>query len=180
MSDVITVTGNIATPPELKHTPAGLPILTFRLASTERRYDRAQNVWVDGATNWYSVSAFRGLAEHAHRSLEKGNRVILTGRLHVRQWESGDRRGTAVDIDADAIGHDLRWGTTSYQADRSPAAREGDGDEGEAWAVRGQGADSDGDAAAAAPLGADGTWSVPGAGAGSEGMLVGASAETPF
>ncbi|MFE7845056.1 single-stranded DNA-binding protein [Microbacterium sp. NPDC057407] len=114
MGDTITVTGNVATDPEHKRTHAGLAITTFRLASGQRRFDRTSNAWVETGTNWYSVSAFRNLAEHAHASLRRGDRVVLTGRLRVRDWDNGTTRGRSIEIDADAIGHDLRWGTTTF------------------------------------------------------------------
>ncbi len=119
--DTITITGNVATPPELKQTPAGVAIATFRVASGQRRYSREAGGWTDAGTNWYTVSVFRTLAEHAYRSLQKGDRVILTGRLRVRDWDNGTRRGTAIEIDADAIGHDLRWGTTTFEKDSRSA-----------------------------------------------------------
>ena len=119
--DTITITGNVATPPELKQTPAGVAIVTFRVASGQRRYSREAGGWTDAGTNWYTVSLFRTLAEHAHRSLQKGDRVILTGRLRLREWDNGTRRGTAIEIDVDAIGHDLRWGTTTFQKDSRAA-----------------------------------------------------------
>lgn len=122
MSDTITITGNVATHPEHKRTSAGVPITTFRVASGLRRFDKAANAWVESGTNWYSVSAFRGLADHAFHSLRKGDRVLLTGRLRVRDWESGGKRGTSVDIDVDAIGHDLLWGTTTFVKDAAPSA----------------------------------------------------------
>ncbi len=71
----------------------------------------------DGNQLVLSVSTFRGLADHAFQSLRKGDRVVLTGRLKVRDWEAGDRKGTSVDIEADAIGHDLRLGTTKFEKD---------------------------------------------------------------
>lgn len=114
MTDTITITGNIATPPEEKRTAAGLVITTFRVASSQRRFDRATNQWIDGETNWYTVSAFRALAEHAYLSLRKGERVIVTGRLHLREWETNAKKGTTAEIDADAIGHDLLWGTSVF------------------------------------------------------------------
>lgn len=119
--DTITITGNVATPPELKRTPAGVPIATFRVASGQRRYDRAAEAWTDAGTNWYTVSVFRSLADHAYRSLQKGDRVILTGRLRLREWDNGTRRGTAIEIDAEAIGHDLLWGTTTFVKDANGA-----------------------------------------------------------
>lgn len=113
-ADTITITGNVATPPELKRTSTGVAITTFRVASAQRRYDREVGAWVDAGTNWYTVSVFRTLADHAYRSLQKGDRVILAGRLRLREWDNGTRRGTAIEIDADAIGHDLLWGTTTF------------------------------------------------------------------
>jgi single-strand DNA-binding protein len=128
MSDTITITGNLAGDPELKHTAGGLAIASFRVGSGQRRFDRASKTWVDGDTNWYAVSAFRGLAEHAHASLRRGDRVVVSGRLRIRNWDNGTTRGTAVEIDADAVGHDLLWGTSVFtKAARPPApAPEGD------------------------------------------------------
>jgi single-strand DNA-binding protein len=60
------------------------------------------------------VSAFRGLAENVKTSVKKGERLLITGRLRIRDWETDDRKGTDVEIEADAIGHDLTWGTTQY------------------------------------------------------------------
>jgi single-strand DNA-binding protein len=114
MSETITITGNVGTDPQLKHTQDGLAIASFRVGSTQRRYDRSSSKWVDAGTSWYAVSAFRSLAEHAHASLKRGDRVVLTGRLRVRNWDNGTARGTAVEIDAEAIGHDLLWGTSVF------------------------------------------------------------------
>ncbi|MFE1644966.1 single-stranded DNA-binding protein [Microbacterium sp. P01] len=162
MSDTITVTGNIATDPELKHTPAGIPIVTFRVASSQRRFDKSTSSWVEGSTNWYSVSAFRGLADHAHRSLRKGNRVVLTGRLKIREWDTGAKKGTTAEIEVDAIGHDLLWGTTVFQRDGESRSDHGDASDSQGrddqtdstgWSTR-----APGDAPTSA---ADGSWSVP-------------------
>lgn len=149
--DTITITGNIATEPEFKRTTAGLAITTFRVASGRRRYDRDAGAWTDSGTNWYTVSVFRSLADHAFESLHKGDRVILTGRLRLREWDNGTRRGTAIEIDAEAIGHDLLWGTTTFAKDprlaaSSPGGRDATGADptsswpaggGDAWAAPG-------------------------------------------
>jgi len=123
MSDQITVTGLVATPPNHVVTSTGLAVTNFRLASTQRRYDRAAGAWVDGATNWFTVTAFRRLADHVAASVQKGERVIVTGRLRVRDWESGERSGTAVEIEAESLGHDLLWGTTTFRRAVSTSAR---------------------------------------------------------
>lgn len=110
MSDTITITGNIAADPERRITGTGVPITTFRVASSQRRFDRASGQWVETGTNWYQVSAFRSLAMHAFASLHRGERVIVTGRLRLRAWETATKKGLSVEIDADGIGHDLLWG----------------------------------------------------------------------
>jgi single-strand DNA-binding protein len=114
MTDTLTLTGLVATTPRHLVTSEGLPITSFRLASTQRRYDRERQAWVDGDTNWYTVTCFRQLAINVVGSIAKGQRIVVTGRLRVRDWQTGDRAGTNVEIDADAIGHDLAWGTSVY------------------------------------------------------------------
>ncbi|MEO6943957.1 MAG: single-stranded DNA-binding protein [Lacisediminihabitans sp.] len=114
MTDTITLIGFVATAPKHLVTGEGLPITSFRLASTQRRFDRAQGRWSDGDTNWYTVTTFRQLAINTTSSVTKGDRVVVTGRVRIRAWEAGDRSGTNVDIEADAVGHDLSWGTTAF------------------------------------------------------------------
>lgn len=133
MSDIITITGVVATAPRAVTTQEGLAITSFRLASSQRRFDRAQERWVDGDTNWYTVTTFRQLATNAAVSVKKGERVVVTGRLRIRDWESGDRAGTNVDVEADALGHDLSWGTAAFSRSigsapvEVPAGATGDG-----------------------------------------------------
>ncbi|MGV0110575.1 single-stranded DNA-binding protein [Arthrobacter sp. CP30] len=123
MTDIITVRGYVATEVRLTLAQSGLPITGFRMCSTERRLDRETGTWVDGHTNWYSVSMFRQLATNAGASIKKGDRIIVSGRLKVRPWINADgRTGTSVEIDADTAGHDLMWGTANFRrtsADRS-------------------------------------------------------------
>jgi single-strand DNA-binding protein len=114
MTDTITITGLVATVPRHLVTTEGLSITSFRLASTQRRFDRSHERWVDGDTNWYTITTFRQLAINAAGSVSKGDRVVATGRLRIRDWENGERAGTNVDIEADALGHDLSWGTSSF------------------------------------------------------------------
>jgi single-strand DNA-binding protein len=112
MSDTITVTGAVGNDPRLHVTSQGLAITSFRLASTRRYFDRAKGAWEDGETNWYTVSGFRQLANNAATSIRKGDRVVVHGRLRLRAWDNGEKSGTAIEIEAEAIGHDLSWGTT--------------------------------------------------------------------
>lgn len=117
MSTQVCVVGIVATEPKQVVTTTGITLCSFRLASSERRFDRATEEWVDGDTNWFNVTAFRALGEHVKESFDKGDRVIVSGKLKVRQWEHDGKQGTAVDIDADALGHELRWGTTRFTKD---------------------------------------------------------------
>ena len=114
MADIITITGLVATAPRHVITAEGLAITSFRLASSQRRYDRANQKWIDGDTNWYSITAFRQLAVNAAGSVSKGDRIIVTGRLRVREWDTGEKQGVNVDVEADALGHDLTWGTSQF------------------------------------------------------------------
>lgn len=114
MSEHITVRGFVATDPSTRTTPSGLAVGNFRLASTDRRFDREQQAWVDGATNWFTVNMFRQLSTNVAASLSKGQPVLVTGRLKVRQWQNGERAGTSVEIEAETIGHDLTLGTAFF------------------------------------------------------------------
>ncbi len=114
MSENISVAGLVATTPRHLVTQDGLPITSFRLAASSRRYDRQQSKWVDGETNWYTVTSFRQLAINCASSINKGERVLVTGKLHIRDWDNGERAGTSVEIEADHIGHDLMWGSAAF------------------------------------------------------------------
>jgi single-strand DNA-binding protein len=114
MSDKISVTGVVASDPSVTTTGDGLAITKFRLASNQSKYDKAKNEWIKLESNFYSVSAFRQLATNAVVSLKKGDRVIVSGRLRVKSWNNGQKSGINIEIDADALGHDLSWGTASF------------------------------------------------------------------
>ncbi len=124
MSDSITVQGLVATTPRHIITSEGLPITSFRMATTSRRFDRAEEQWVVGETNWYTVTAFRSLAQNIAASIEKGQRVLVIGRLRVRDWENGERTGTNVEIEADVIGHNLAWGSAVFTRSNLPTTEE--------------------------------------------------------
>jgi single-strand DNA-binding protein len=115
MTEQVIVRGLIATTPRQVVTESGLNVVSFRLASSYRKFDQETKTWVTSETNWYTISAFRKLAVNAGSSLSKGDRVIVQGRLRIRDWDNGERSGTSVEIDADAIGHDLSFGTSSFE-----------------------------------------------------------------
>lgn len=121
MTDTIAVSGVVATPPSIISKTDDLTVVSFRLASTQRRFDKGRDRWVDTGTNWYSITAFRQLAVNVDRSVLKGDKVVVTGKLRVRDWENGEKKGTNVDIEASSIGHDLAWGTTTFVKSTSTA-----------------------------------------------------------
>lgn len=115
MTDLITIRGFVATDIRQITTANGVPMASFRMGSTERRMDKEQNQWVDGLTNWFSVSMFRKLAQNVFFSLKKGDRVVVVGRLRVKQWARPDgTSGTAIDIEAESVACDLLFGTVNY------------------------------------------------------------------
>ena len=114
MNNKTTITGLVATTPRHLITADGLPITSFRIACATQKFDRATMKWVDADTNWYTITSFRTLATNASTSISKGDRVIVSGDIRVRDWDNGTSAGTSVEIEAETIGHDLAWGTTSF------------------------------------------------------------------
>jgi single-strand DNA-binding protein len=110
----IVVTGLVATTPRHLVTQDGLPITSFRLASAVSKFDRTLGKYVESETNWFTITSYRGLAVNTATSVSKGDRVIVSGVLRVRDWDNGERAGTSVEIDASSIGHDLVWGQSTY------------------------------------------------------------------
>ncbi len=107
----VTVVGNITRDPELRFTPSGAANATFGLAVNRRWQNRQTNEWEE-ATSFFDVICWRELADNVSESLQKGARVIVTGRLEQRSWETqeGDKR-SKVEIVADEVGPSLRWAT---------------------------------------------------------------------
>src|SRR5690554_654644 len=109
---VITVVGNLIADLELRYTQNGLAVANFTIASTPRTFDRATNDWKDGEALFLRASVWRDFAEHVAGSLSKGSRVIATGRLKQRNYETkeGEKR-TSFEIEIDEIGPSLRYAT---------------------------------------------------------------------
>lgn len=115
MSDLVTIRAVVGTEPQLSITPQGLAVLKFRAVTHERKKDPETGQWVDAGTNWFSVSAFRGLAENGMESLEQGDHIVVIGKLQIRQFERADgSRGMSADIEAFSFGHDLKFGTSHF------------------------------------------------------------------
>ena len=105
----ITVVGNLVADPELRFTPSGQPVATFRIASTPRIRDNATNEWKDGDSLFLTCNVWRQAAENVAESLQRGMRVIVTGRLKQRNYETkeGEKR-TVYEVEVDDVGPSLR------------------------------------------------------------------------
>lgn len=109
---VITVVGNLTADPELRFTPAGAAVANFTVASTPRTFDRQTNEWKDGDALFMRCNIWREAAENVAESLTRGARVVVTGRLRQRSYETreGEKR-TVVELEVDEIGPSLRYAT---------------------------------------------------------------------
>jgi single-strand DNA-binding protein len=109
---VITVVGNLTADPELRFTPSGAAVASFTIASTPRQFDRASNEWKDGDALFLRCSIWRQAAENCAESLTRGMRVVATGRLKQRSFETreGEKR-TVIELDVDEVGPSLRYAT---------------------------------------------------------------------
>ena len=113
--NTVTLIGNITRDPELRFTPSGQATATFGLAVNRRWQNRQTNEWEE-ATSFFDVVCWREMAENASESLSRGARVIVTGRLEQRSWESqeGEKR-SKIEVIADEIGPSLRWATAEVK-----------------------------------------------------------------
>jgi single-strand DNA-binding protein len=155
---VITVVGNLTADPELRYTQNGLAVANFTIASTPRNFDRASNDWKDGEALFLRASVWREFAEHVAGSLTKGSRVIATGRLKQRSYETkeGEKR-TSIELEVDEIGPSLRYATA--QVTRAASSRDG----GNAGGGASRSAVADEPWAASAPEAPAGdVWNTPG------------------
>ncbi|QDO87097.1 single-stranded DNA-binding protein [Ornithinimicrobium ciconiae] len=108
----ITVVGNLTADPELRFTPSGAAVANFTVASTPRTFDRQTNEWKDQETLFMRCSIWREAAENVAESLTRGTRVVVTGRLVARSWDTpeGDKR-TVMEMQADEVGPSLKYAT---------------------------------------------------------------------
>ncbi|HVT19947.1 MAG TPA: single-stranded DNA-binding protein [Mycobacteriales bacterium] len=158
----VTVVGNLTNDPELRFTPSGAAVASFTVASTPRILDKATNEWKDGDALFLRCSVWRQAAENVAESLTRGARVIVTGRLKQRSFETkeGEKR-TVVELDVDEVGPSLRYATAKV----TKASRGGGGG--------GGGSSYGGGGGGAAPVDDD-PWATPAPSGG------GMSDEPPF
>jgi len=169
---VITVIGNLTADPELRFTPSGAAVANFTVASTPRQFDRQTNEWKDGEALFLRCNIWREAAENVAESLTRGSRVIVSGRLKQRSFETreGEKR-TVVELEVDEIGPSLKYATAKVnKASRSGGGGGGFGGGGGSR----QPAQSGG--GGAAPAGGDDPWgSAP-----ASGSFAGGDDEPPF
>jgi single-strand DNA-binding protein len=139
----ITIAGNLTADPELRYTPTGQAVAHFTVASTPRYLDKASNEWKDGDSLFLRCNVWRQAAENAAESLQRGMRVIVTGRLRQRSYETreGEKR-TVYEVEVDDVGPSMR--TASAQVTKPDRSGAGGG--------------SGASTAAAAPVPADDPW----------------------
>lgn len=150
---LITIVGNLTDTPELRYTQSGIPVANFTIASTPRFFDRQAGEWKDGEALFLRASVWREFAEHVSGSLAKGMRVIATGVLKQRSYETreGEKR-TTIELAIDDIGPSLRYATaTVVRAARQDAAGSPNTAQSDGWQV------------APIPGGESEAWPAPGA-----------------
>jgi single-strand DNA-binding protein len=170
---IITIVGNLTADPELRFTPSGAAVASFTIASTPRTYDRNTNEWKDGEALFLRCSIWRQAAENVAESLTRGMRVIASGRLKQRSFETreGEKR-TVIELDIDEVGPSLRYASAKVNKTQRGSSGGGFGSAGSA----GSGSASNDDPwSSSAPPATGGTGSGSGSGSGE-----GFSDEPPF
>jgi single-strand DNA-binding protein len=126
----LTVIGNLTAAPELRFTPSGIAVANLTVASTPRYFDKQAQQWADGDTLFMRVTVWRQLAENAAESLSRGDRVIVSGRLRQKTYETaeGDKR-TNLELHADELAPSLRHATAKVIRAARAAAGSGGGED---------------------------------------------------
>lgn len=137
---VLTIVGNLTNDPELRFTPSGQAVASFTVASSARYLDKTSNEWKDGEALYMRCSVWRQYAENVAESLTRGTRVIVTGRLKQRSYETreGEKR-TVIEMDVEDVGPALRYSTAKVtRVQRGGGGFGGDqgtGPENDPWAA---------------------------------------------
>jgi single-strand DNA-binding protein len=133
MSASVTLVGNLTRDPELRFTPNGAPVVTFGVAVNRRWQNRDSQQWEE-QTSFFNVTCWRDLAHNVAETLQKGSRVIVSGRLDQRSWQTqeGDKR-SVVEVVADEVGPSLRWATASITRNERREGGGGGGAPSDAW-----------------------------------------------
>ncbi|PZS05958.1 MAG: hypothetical protein DLM56_01670 [Pseudonocardiales bacterium] len=121
----ITIVGNIVDRPEMRRLDGDVDVVNFRVASTARRFDRTSGQWVDASSLFVRVVCWRALASNVATSMQKGDPVIVTGRLQTRRFVQNDQPQSREELEATAVGPDLARGTAQFVRSRSAEAIHG-------------------------------------------------------
>jgi single-strand DNA-binding protein len=141
----VTLIGNLTDEPELRYTPAGVPVANFTIAMNRRTRDPVTNEWKDGETSFLRCNVWRQQAENVAESLSKGMRAIVVGRLRQRSWETPDgAKRSTVEVEVEHVGPSLQWATANVTK-----SSRGDGDAAHAFASAGS---SNGSSNGGAPI----------------------------
>lgn len=160
----VTIVGNITNDPELRFTPSGAAVASFTIASNSRYLDKATNEWKDGEPVFMRCSVWRQYAENVAESLTRGTRVIVTGRLKQRSYDSREgQKVTVIEMEVDDVGPALRTATAKV----TKVARSGGGDFGGGGGGGSFGGGQQGGGGNSAP--ADDPWATPAGGGGNSG-----------
>jgi single-strand DNA-binding protein len=159
----ITIVGNLVADPEIRYTPTGQAVATFRVASTPRFLDKATNEWKDGDSLFLSCNVWRQAAENVAESLQRGMRVIVSGRLRQRSYETkeGEKR-TVYEVEVDEVGPSLRNASAKVTRSQRSGGSGGFGGQGGPSGPGSQGGYGGGAGGRAAP--ADDPWATEPAG----------------
>ena len=111
---MLTLVGWVATEPKHYTGPSTTPFTSFRMASTRRYFDRVQNAWVDGRTEWFTIKSWRQQALNVSMSLRKSDPVIVVGRLATEEWTGTEGARTSLVLEALAIGPDVTFGQARF------------------------------------------------------------------
>ncbi|MEU8380701.1 single-stranded DNA-binding protein [Streptosporangium sp. NPDC048865] len=162
MNDIyVTLTGNVAAPPRQHTFPDGSRVTSLKIASTSRYFDRENQQWRNGETTYFGVRCFRGLADNVAQSVHLGQPVVVQGRLRIREFAHEGERRFMPEVEANSLGHDLRWGLGSFTKPQrgGPVAALGSAErieldrETSDWAMSGGAPVAAGAAGAPSPLG---------------------------
>ncbi len=178
MGTPITIVGNLTDAPELRFTPSGAAVANFKVAVNERVKNKQTDEWEDGDTTYFKVSAWRGLAENVAESLDKGMQVIVQGTFKGKNWETNDgKRGTDLEITADAVGPSLKYATarvSRVQRNNAQGGGQQNGGQQGGWGQQGGGQQNGGQQGGwgqqggaqpvGAGVGASDPWAAPTAG----------------
>jgi single-strand DNA-binding protein len=173
----ITIAGNLVDDPELRYTPTGQAVANFRVASTPRFLDKATNEWKDGDSLFLTCNVWRQAAENVAESLQRGMRVIVTGRLKQRSYETreGEKR-TVYEVEVDDVGPSMRNASAKVTKSNRSGGSGGFSGGGQGGAPRGQGGQA-GHGGPSGGRGAEDPWAASEPGGFGDG---GSSDEPPF